>query len=185
MDILNSQRELKLYEFDQETTGPVNGTVSGVTQKIVLGDSFSQRDGSQINVKKLIVTVEFALGSTASFDFVRYIVFTDTSSNGAVPAVTDVLNFPDPASGYHNNVLCSKRFKIHLDRNFTLTSTGNNKVVTHTQTINFGSHPTYYLAQTDATAANGTGSIYFLVITDEGVSLSLYNAHITVLYHDS
>jgi len=183
--ILNSQRELKLYEFDEETTGPVNGTISGVTQEIVLGDAFSQRDGSQINVKELIVTVESFLHASASFDFMRYIVFTDMSSNGAVPAVTDVLNFADPASGYHNNVLCSKRFKIHIDRSFTLTNGGNSKAVTYTDKVKFNSHPTYYVGTTNAASANATGSIYFLIITDEATNLSAYNCHITVLYYDS
>jgi hypothetical protein len=185
LDILNSQRELKLYEFDEETTGPVNGTVSGVTQEIVLGDAFSQRDGSQITVKELLITVEFALHASASFDFVRYIVFADKSSAGVVPAVTDVINFADPASGYHNNVLCSKRFKILLDKNMALSSAGNTKVVTNTHKVKLRNHPVYYTATTNVAGANSTGAIYFLCITDEATNVSAYNCHVTVLYYDS
>lgn len=185
VNMINSRKELKLYEYEVESTGPVSGTVEAISQPIIVGDTSSTRDGNQINMKQMILRLEASLHASAVYDKLRIVLVSDRSNNGAVPAVLDILSFQDPNSGFTPSVHVSHRFKILYDGHFVMTNVGSNRIIAKTIKLNLGNHVVNYLATTSTAAANGNGSIFMVICTDEGTNVLDWHVNITELFYDS
>lgn len=96
-----------------------NGAIVSVSN-IVQGDGGSNRDGMQVKTMSLFVRGTLVQQSaTNGVVFSRIIVGYDRESNGALPAITDVLNAITPSSLM--NLQNRKRFKILYDKNVYTT----------------------------------------------------------------
>lgn len=118
--------ELK-FKDTARTTAPlvVTGTVDTNLVVIPTGAGESDRIGRKIVVKSIYCRGTLVLAPTANgVDKVRMIIVNDTQANGAVFAVTDVLESAQMDS--HYNLDNQMRFKILSDQNFTLNAQAYN-----------------------------------------------------------
>lgn len=183
--ILESQRETKFQSETVAATLAVNGTVYDLTQNIAEGDSSTTRDGLQINMAKLKIRFEALLNTAASTDFVRLLIFQDTQSNGVAPTVAELLVSADPNAMLNNLVLVQKRFKILLDKTWSMVTGSATRAIQFTRDINMKGVKISYLGGTDATAANGKNSCWALVISDEATQPGTFVLDVGMLFHDS
>lgn len=85
----------------------INGTAAGT--------DYTQRIGRKMTNKSLLIRLQLAPVTTSNIvgDLVRFMVFYDSQTNGALPAVTDVLVAADPMSPMNLNN--RDRFKVIKD----------------------------------------------------------------------
>jgi len=118
--------ELKFLDTAR-TTAPIQAAGAVDTNLVVIptGAGESDRIGRKVTVKSIYMrhTISLAANSTG-VDKVRCIVVNDQQANGAVFAVTDVLDTADRDS--HYNLANQMRFKILADMNFTMNTQGYN-----------------------------------------------------------
>lgn len=119
--VVNSAAEHKFFDSLQAavalTTAGAVVSLSNIPSQEGAVDQGSSRDGDVVKATSL--AMDFTLtsgGATTELD--RIIVGIDKQSNGALPAVTDVLEAASPIS--HYNLANRKRFKILFDRTMTL-----------------------------------------------------------------
>jgi len=187
--------ELKFVDVDDLGTSLVTGSVlllNGIAQ----GTDYNQRIGRKCQLKSLFIrfTVNVnpgALGLLApQGDVVRLLIVYDCQSNGAAPAITDVLstvNYDSPM-----NLNNRDRFKILYDKFATMYAytyssgttivAGNAKPVFLQKYIKLGMEEIF-----GGTAASigsiQTGSIYFLTISQN--EITQVNLYSRVRYTDS
>lgn len=166
--ILDSNQEHKTATFGSAFGGnwTTTGTVTEITRTIIQGDQIYQRNGDQITVKGLKIrmnTISTGAGSATNY---RVIVFADTTANGAVPAVVDVLDIADLRAAYQNFNYQRRRFKVLHDKYYTNvfgTVTQTRIVDLHFKKLH---HKVYYNGSAGAATDNGKGAIFVLVIAD-------------------
>jgi len=183
--MLNARREKKYFTGNDETSFAVNGVINPLTQDIIVGDTGDFRDGSQINVSKLDVSIQLLMNGTAAADIVRFIVFADMQANGVYPTVADLVVSADPNAPYTRTVTVEHRYKILHDAVITLSTGGSNRVVVHRKAIHLGNHPVYYAGTTSVEASNGKGALYYFLCSDEATNVGAYNLDWAVSFYDS
>lgn len=139
------------------------GAVFNLSNAIIVGDTNSTRDGSQVNLTQ--VKMRFQTQGVAVSGTTRTIVFQDTQNNGVLPAVTEVLDNANVISPLNVlNVITNKRFKILSDDVINCNIAGENlKYVSHTFKKKLNKKVTYNAA-TAIAAANGRNALFMLVI---------------------
>lgn len=144
--------------------------LNGTTQ----GDNINQREGRQIYVQSIQSNfrAEWNSGAVTSPGTYRVILFYDKQSNGAAPAVSDLLDTSTALScDALRNLNNRKRFKILLDRRYALTPTGasNSAIVDSFYLKKFIT--TQYNAGTAGTVADiSSNALYLLACSDEAVN---------------
>jgi hypothetical protein len=109
-----------------DTTGAVT-LIDGMSQ----GNTVSTRVGRQVSLKKIEYNLVMYPTITTGVDQVgRFILFYDRQTNGAAPAVIDVLTAATPFALYNRDNL--KRFRIIADvcKNLNPTSESDTNMVT-------------------------------------------------------
>lgn len=155
--------EVKSYDvFSLNQIAATAGSVWNLSQGIVVGDDYQQRDGRQIYAKDIELHMNAVTGLLSGSH--RFILFQDRMANGVVPVVTDVLSTAQWLSEYNQIlVVQEKRFKILHDVTLDISTTGEQIKSAH-----FGTkrmlHPINYLLDTDVIGANGRNAIYLIVI---------------------
>jgi hypothetical protein len=183
--MLNARRELKYNPFNDTNVVTDTGAVGVMSQHIILGDSSSTRDGAQIEVVRLQANLIVDCLVSTEFDNVRLIVFSDSQNNGSTPTVAEVISRADPNATYTRNVTVVKRFKILYDTHFALSATGSNRTVARKLDLKLD-HTVNYLGDTDATASNGRGAIFYLIAGDNASpNESVYEFDWAFSYYDS
>ena len=185
VSMLNARREKKYFTGNDETSLAVNGVINPLTQEIIVADTGDARDGSQINVCKLDLSLQLLMNGSAVADIVRFIVFADMQANGVYPAVTDLLTSGDPNAPYTRTVTVQHRYKILHDSVITLSTGGSNRVVVHRKALHLGNHPVYYAGTTSVETANGKGALYYFLCSDEATNVGAFNLDWAVSYYDS
>lgn len=145
------------------------GTVYNITQPIVQGDTFQQRDGNQLN----LLSMECIFHGTAVgvSNAMRFIVIQDHMCNGSPPTTTDVLDFASWIAGYNiTTVTQERRFGILFDKTMDLNINGENAKTARVKLSRF-QHKLTYLATTNVTAANGRNSIFLLAISNSSAGI--------------
>ncbi len=104
-----------------------SGTVSTTAGMVLLsgsapGDDFDTRDGRQIRIKSVQLTLIYFINGSATLTFIRIIIFLDKQPNETTPTVTELLDVGDIVS--HRNLDNRKRFWIIKDEIVTLSITG-------------------------------------------------------------
>lgn len=156
--------------------------LNGTTQ----GDGINQREGRQIYVQSVQCNLraEWNTAASPSPATYRIILFVDKQSNGAAPAVADLLDTSTALScDALRNLNNRKRFKILLDRRYAITPTGasNTSIVDDFYLKKFIT--TQYNAGTAGTIADiSSNSIYMLTVSDEAVNGPNNGGHIRVRF---
>jgi hypothetical protein len=184
--ILDSNQEHKTATFATPSGAnwSLPGSVTEVTRTIIQGDQIYQRSGDQITVKKLkirMLTSSTGAGNATNY---RVILFADMTNNGAVPAVTDVLDVADLRAAYQNFNFQRRRFKILHDKMYTNvfgTMTQAREIVLQYPKLH---HKVYYNGSAAAVTDNGKGALFILVIADT-TGLGQFNYLPEITYTDS
>lgn len=156
--------------------------LNGTTQ----GDGINQREGRQIYVQSVQCNFRAEWNSAAATSPATYrvILFMDKQSNGAAPAVGDLLDTSTAlACDALRNLNNRKRFKILLDRRYAMSPTGasNSAIVDSFYLKKFIT--TQYNAGTAGTVADiSSNSIYLLATSDEAVNGPNNSGHIRVRF---
>lgn len=149
-----------------------NGAINPVSATIQ-GDTFTDRDASEIKVTSLIFRGEWTIPSGNMN--MRTIVFQDSSNQGTPPTVADVLNVTGSARAPNSPYVFEQksRFKILADKRYALSS-NNDKI--HPFKISISGDK---LAKVHYTGSGSTplkGAIYLLNISDQtGAALPAIN----------
>ncbi len=177
-----NQAELKRYVVLATTlTTSSAGAISPITQGIAQGDTLSTRDGNQIVVKHLVVRRRL-VALAASFVAQRMIVFWDSMAQGAVPAVTDVLNSANLVDGFNPTTMQQRRFHVLADTYLASVANGANAVATQRIPVKLN-HRVTFDAATNVASANGRGAMFCLFIGD--VNTGTYDFSFEVEFTDS
>jgi len=140
------------------------GVVSLLSTDIAQGDDIGNRSGDTIRPLKLTFRL-CSFVTVDTFQAFRFIVFQDTMSYGATPAVTDVLNTASYLSPYSPLNLQAKRFKILIDHIGENVDSAANQIAEITKVVKLKGTIHYKGTGTGATSA-GKNSIYVLFIND-------------------
>ena len=131
---------------------------------IVKKNTATSRDGDSIKLKSLFHRCEYitVAGTPA---VIRCMIFVDTQNNGALPAVTDVLQTASRLSPL--NMVNSKRFIVLQDELFDMniyqTTTGMYRTMKFFKKLDF--HTKYRDGTSSVTGAN-TNAIFCLYISN-------------------
>ncbi len=168
---INRRAELKQYMFDQgSTAASTTGTILNLSQFIVVGDDYNQRDGESIFLESVLLRLNYRMPAVTVNGSVRFILFQDKLATGAVPIVNSVLELATLNSTYDitNNV--AKRFRILDDHTISMTS-GHNLDEYFTKNYRIGNKTTYY-GNTAIPGSNGRNSLYILIISNATLDYS-------------
>jgi hypothetical protein len=162
-------------------TVAVAGTVYPISQGLVLGDTYNQRDGQQVFCKEVEVRIAWNGGLLAN-TFVRAVLVRDNMNIGVLPTVAEILNSADFLSNYNPLYVTEmKRFTVLADQTLPLCPGGQSA-----RTMLFkhkGTGRISFLGTTDVNASNGKGSLHLLLIgTATSVTVS-YNTSIRFTDH--
>lgn len=153
------------YKFsDYASTGPISnaGTVFSNINFLPLGDTAESRNGNSIKVTSHLLRFNIIRNTAATATTFRFIIFTDVSSNGAVPAVVDVLDNSSALSPL--NSTNGARFHILMDRTYTLSA---DKPIVASQYFRKMNHHIKFIDNTASNSSLGQGPIYMLAISNE------------------
>lgn len=142
------------------------GVVNTISMGIAQGDDIGNRAGDLIRPKKLKIRADFsANGAAAGLAFVgRIIVFQDLLCNGAVPAVTDILNSASHMSGWNPVTRQERRFKVLYDRDVTPSSQSAKQIVYLSVDLDMKG-TIHYITNGSNAAAMGKNHIFALFIS--------------------
>lgn len=161
---LEHKRSTSVGAFaDLSTSGVVNPITSALAQ----GDDITGRTGDLIRMGKLKLRLELQSNSgTVGLAYaVRFIVFQDTLCNGAVPAVTDLLDSANVLSGYNVVNRQSGRFKVLHDSMLTSVSGTPSARVCREIDIRMKGVQ-HYIGSAGAAASLGRNSPFVLIVSD-------------------
>lgn len=174
--LIEGQIEHKIYTVETGAlTATTTGSVSPITQSIVLGDAIDQRTGNRITLKRYVLRLNASISvNTHSF---RYIIFVDTMANGAIPAPTDLLEptggIITPWSPYQKANRQAKRFTILRDKVVSMITNGPNEEINHVVSLPMNRH-IFYDAATSVPSANGRNSIFVLFLASASASVAYF-----------
>jgi hypothetical protein len=172
--ILNSRVEHKLAtsltpSFIDWTTA---GVVSELSTDVAQGDNIGNRSGDVIRPLNLSFTLQTRCYAASTSNCFRVILFQDTMSSGAAPAVTDILNSASNISKYKPVNWQAKRFKILADFNGTNVGVVDNQETVYTKNIKMRGMVHYVNTATGAASA-GKNTIYALFISSAATTISI------------
>jgi len=137
------------------------GTVASLSHIITQNVSGAGRIGTTLNMRHFRFCFTANISPLAT---IRYILFRDTISNGANPAVTDVLNTATPLSGYNPIYRDNKRFVILKDIVLSNTADGAFAIQqVHVSNLRQNCKVSY-IGNSGTTTDNGPNAYYFLSV---------------------
>ncbi len=176
--------ELKQYMFDQGgTVATTAGTILNLSQFIIQGDSFNQRDGMQIFMEKVRIRFNGSIPTLGVFANLRFILFQDTQAHGAPPLVIDVLEIAGVNSTPNIVQQQGRRFRILKDHTMSLCANGKQ---TQLEDFTMGvKRKVTYNGTTSVSTANGPNSLFILIITDLGANSPVYSFDVLMSFRDA
>lgn len=157
------------------------GTVFADTSYVAQGDAATNRNGNSIKITSMLTRLAFIWNTAAaSGSAVRLIFFTDASSAGVVPAVTDVIQSANVQAPM--NRLNGSRFKVIRDYTIVLSS---DKPRVNIESFKKMSHHIKYLDGTATATSLGQGPIYMLAISNEGLNYPSISGYVRMRFLDN
>jgi len=145
------------------------------------GLDYTNRVGDSIKMQRIDIRYRISQASAATRTFCRVIVFRDLDGYGVKPAVTDVLESASELS--MPKYLNKDRFSILHDEFSCLSIAGAAAEVADFSIPHEGHIK--YLGTTAASASNGKGSLYMLIISNEsGANVPTFAHNDRILYTD-
>jgi len=162
--------------IDVDPANYVADTTGSVTllNGIATGTDFTDRIGRKIRMKSFYIRgVVRPIDATIGNTLARLIIVYDMQTNGAAPAITDVLKSASPSSQLNMNN--RDRFRILIDKQYPIGATSD------VATQSFAGSPTVHQIKkykklnlevlfngtTNAVGSIATGSIYMITIGDQ------------------
>lgn len=132
--LVNTEQKKFDYNFGGEAALTAAGSVICLSN-IIQGDGYQNRDGRSVRANALEARIHLRLDPAVGlYEKVRLIAFIDMENAGAVPAVTDVLEYAGPLSCFKNTNL--ERFIPILDQVHELdTYNGESRTIVIKQAI--------------------------------------------------
>lgn len=106
-----------------------NASVIHFVNPIAVGTDRVDRTGDQASMRNLEVRFDIRVGTNDSI--LRMIIFADRQTNGAVPALADVISDDTFPTTSPLNIDNKRRFKILSDRCYRSSATGGFNVTCH------------------------------------------------------
>ena len=156
--------EYKYLEAVNTITPVSTGTVQPLAT-ISQGNGQTNRDGNSIKVTSLLIRATLTRNTSATATKVRIIIFSDASSNGATPALADVLQTANQDSPI--NRVNGARFTIIKDKSYILDS---DQPMSQMYIYKKMQHHVHYLTTDNTVASQGQGFIYLLAISSEATN---------------
>lgn len=156
--------EYKFLEAINTVTPSNTGSVQPLSI-ITQGDQNTMRSGNEIKVTSALMRATITKAAAATATKVRCIIFSDVSSNGAVPALADVLQTANQDSPV--NRVNGTRFTVIMDRSYVLD---NDKPMKQLYWYKKLQHHIHYLTTDNTNGSLGQGQIYFLTISNESTN---------------
>jgi hypothetical protein len=184
-DMIRSVEEVKFFNTTVAATTSLTPTIYALTQPIVQGIGGGQRIGDEILLKEILLRFRLDINqaNTALTNVVRFIIFSDNMADGAFPLYTDLLTSTGVTSLYSYQVVKTKRFKIYLDQISGLNLNGEGvKVFSRQLKVHA---PVFFNDGTNASTANGKGSLFIMVWTDVSGNFPALNGDIEMRFTDS
>ncbi len=177
--VRNITPELKFVDTVVTASFTTAGAIAPLSM-IAKGDEANERDGDKVKIQSIDVYIT-NIGGSAS-DNTRVILFWDTSSNGVVPAITEVLE--SAAYDSHTNNENNSRFSIVKQYLFANDQNGNkNHFIRFYLKLKNAKHTSYQ--GTTAVQANLLqNNLYLLVIGDSGTNQSGYQVRCRLRFID-
>jgi len=177
--------ERKIFSTTTTPTASVAaGVVLPISQSLVQGSEIFQRDGDKITVLRTVVRAHFSLNVLVTSATIRYILFYDTTNNGVLPLVTEVLQNTTVVSPYVNTNILKSRFHILADLTIPLILGGSDQVV-HKDLVFARRFPIMYSGAADATVSNSRNALFVLVLTDAAANQPIYSFNHQLEYYDN
>lgn len=167
--------ETKFLNVASSQTVSNTGSIVPLSQ-IVQGVNYTERIGDSIKIQKIEFRCKVSMSTSASFTNFRLIIFRDLYQQGADPTITNVLGSASTLNP--KNFLLRDRFSLLVDEMFVMSVSGDNACSLEYNIPHEGHIK--YIGTTAATASNGFGSIYMLVLSDEATNVPTiaYNSNI-------
>lgn len=171
------------YKF-LDNSGQVNpsstGQVISGNGLIAQGDTDITRDGNSIKVTSWLHRITLEKNASATSTRFRIILFSDVSSAGAVPAVTDLLQTASVISPL--NRVNGSRFHVLQDKTCVLDTDTPQKVFEFYKKMQ---HHIKYLDGTANTTSLGQGSLYVLILSNEATNTPTMNYYSRMRFLDN
>lgn len=138
-----------------------------VLTNISQGDTSSTRTGLKVYAKNLLINGSIGWSSTATQEsMMRVIIFIDKNPNGAVPAITNVLE-SGAINSLYNNIYEGKRFVVLKDVRFSNTDahTSIPKETAFSWKIPINRSLTYLSGSNDS-ASLGSNNLFAVMVSD-------------------
>lgn len=176
---------VEVKNFDVAVTSlsvPSAGTIVQFTG-IAEGDEYNQRTGRSIKASSFLLKCDLAINASATSSAFRQLIFIDTMTNGAAPAVTDVLSAASYLAEMNINGVQPHRFRILSDKTFTLSNQG-------TQSRTFSKyhklrHHINWYGTGGGTTNMGPGQVFVLWIGSEATNTPTLNYSARFRYVDN
>ncbi len=161
--LLNVERKESSFASSvaPNTTGSIlmlNGTAQGLDK--------DDRVGNSVRWTSILTRVRVEIHASATASQARVIFIWDKQSNGALPAVTDVLQAANTLSSLNTDF--GKRFRVLSDQMYNVSITGNQ--LQYKKVFRKLSLRTEFGTTAGTIAAINSGTIFLLVISDEATN---------------
>lgn len=176
--------EFKVNDIDHSTplSPDSTGAIYNLT-KIATGDDMTDREGRSILLKSLLQRYTITLGGGASSTFIRWMIIIDRDYLGALPSVSDILQYSTVRSPLNILTQAGSRFKVLVDRVITVDSSGQRaKSVKIYKKLH---HHAKYKATTSADSSGLRGQLLFLLMSNESSNLPVVAGISRVRYIDN
>lgn len=157
--------EYKFLDDTSTTTVSSAGSIDATICTLAQGDTVNNRNGNSIKVTSHLLRYTITRNSLADTTSIRLVLFTDVSSAGVGPSVTDVLQNASVLSPL--NQVNGSRFKILMDRHYSLSS---DRPIITSQYFKKMNHHIKYLDATANSSSLGQGPIYMLMISNQATN---------------
>lgn len=174
--------EYKFLDSNASLNALSTGNIVSAQTLVAYGDAENTRNGNSIKVTSMLYRATVSLGTSATSTKYRIMIFTDTSSAGAVPTVGTVLQTGGALVNAPMNRNNGSRFHVLLDRTYILDSDDPKK---HIQIYKKMNHHIHYLDGTANTTSLGQGPIYIMHISDEATNAPLIDWNCRLRFLDN
>ena len=160
----------KLFFDDTEATIAVDTTpVTHMLNNIDLGSGTSQRTGRRVEMISLYLRITFALGATETSTVIRYIIFYDKQTNGALLGASDIIDANTVTA--HLNMDNRQRFEVLRDKTITMNLLVDTspQFVFRKEFIKLRCRDVIYNGTAGGVADINTGGLFIMLLSNIGV----------------
>lgn len=155
--------EFKHHDISVNSTISNSGSIT-LLNNVPQGDTTQSRDGNSVKMKGLDVNFLMERNSSATYTYVRMIVFMDKQYDGSLSTSNEILDNLNILS--HRNITNGKRYYVYSDQTYTLNN--QRPSVESSKHISTNAHVRY-----NAGGGIASNAIQILFISNEGTNTPL------------